>query len=123
MAYLLEIDNEKNLMTITYDQTSTYADRTHVLDEVISHLKDDPTTNILIDARAAENTLTTEEQIEFGKILGNNSMYFRENKTAVLKSKSLHPVVLAEAFMNGHSHLVEFESRKEACQWLLGALR
>ena len=123
MAYSLEIDKDNNLITITYDQTSTYEDRVTVLDEVISYLKEEPMTNIFIDASTAGNILTDEQQIEFGKLLGKNSMYFRSNKTAVLKSASLHPVTLGQAFVNGHTHLAEFYDRREALQWLSGEIR
>jgi len=123
MAYSLKIDKDNNLITITYDQTSTYEDRLKVLDEVISYLKEEPMTNIFIDASIGGNNLTDEQQIDLGKLLGKNSMYFRNNKTAVLKPASLHPLTLGQAFVNGHSHLVEFDDRREALQWLSGEIK
>jgi len=123
MAYSLEIDKDNNLITITYDQTSTYEDRIKALDEAISYLKEEPMTNIFVDASTAGNILTGEQQMELGKLLGKNSMYFRNNKTAVLKPASLHPVALGKAYVNGHKHLVEFDNRREALQWLSGEIK
>ena len=120
MAYSLEIDKDNNLIIVTYNKTSTYEDRLKALDEVLSHLKEEPATNIFIDASMAKNNLTNEQQIEFGNLLGKNSMYFINNKTAVLKPTSLNPITLVQAFINGHTHLAEFYNRKDALLWLSG---
>ncbi len=123
MGYLIEIDKDKNLISITYDETSTFQDRVKVLDEVINYLRNSPTMNIFIDASSAKNALSADEQLKLGKLLGENSKYFSKNKTAVFKQNVLHPIVLGKAFLDGHTHLVEFDNKTEALQWLSGKFK
>ena len=118
MGYSIEIDKDKNLLSITYDETSTFQDRVMVLDEVISYLKNNPTTNIFIDASLAKNCLSADEQLELGRLLGQSRKYFSRNRTAVLNQNALHPLVMGEAYVKGHIHLVEFKKKSEALQWL-----
>ena len=117
MGYSLEIDNKQNLITITYDENSHFEDRVNALNEIINHLKQKPTTNILIDVSAAREKLSAEQQQTFAQMLGNNSIFFQRNRTAIYNPNSIHKQITSLSYVQGHTRFVEFNNKKEARQW------
>lgn len=117
MGYSLEIDEQQNLITITYNENSDFKDRIDALNDVINHLKQNPTTNILIDAASAKEKLSAEQQQRFAQMLANNSAFFQSNRTAIYNPNSIHKQVTALSYVQGHTRFVEFNNKTEARQW------
>ncbi|MGD7651827.1 MAG: hypothetical protein ACQCXQ_01345 [Verrucomicrobiales bacterium] len=122
MSYSFEILEDEKVIFLRYDQSTTYQDRIDALDQIIQHLKEDLTLNILVDARSVEDSLTAREQLDLGTMLAKNNQYFQQNRTAVLKKREVNPVILGKAYIDGHVTLAEFQDDDEALKWLSGKL-
>ncbi len=122
MSYSFEILEDEKVIFLRYDQSTTYQDRIDALDQIIQHLKEDLTLNILVDARSVEDSLTAREQLDLGTMLAKNNQYFQQNRTAVLKKREVNPVILGKAYIDGHVTLAEFQDEDEALKWLSGKL-
>ena len=124
MAFTLTKDDDKNLITATYEANTSYQDRIDLLHMLARILGSQPKMNVLINTAEARTNMSDAEQLEYGKLLAENAHYFQYNRTAIVKnSKNPHPYILAEAYSNGFKNFVEFENAIEAIAWLNGEIR
>lgn len=124
MAYSYDFDSDSCFLLVRYDKSTSLSDREELLERIVQVLRDIPELKILIDVRDAENALSLEEELSYGKLLATKSEYFVKSKTAILvHGKNPHFVMQAGAYANGFRNMVEFESRSEALDWLNGDIR
>ena len=124
MAYALKINNEMGLVTVNYDQTTSYDDRVDLLSELKTILTAQPTLKILIDVRNATQPLSPQQELQYGELLAENYHYFRSSKVAIVSGvKNPHAIIQAGAYADGFRHMVEFQSTSEALDWLAGSIR
>ena len=123
MAYSLVKDDDKNLITVTYEAETSYQDRVNLLNVLIVILKDEPTTNIIINTANAATVMTDDEQLEYGKLLAESSGYFQHNKTAIVKRQvNPHPYIIPGAYADGFRNIVEFDNEHDAIAWINGEI-
>lgn len=125
MSFSFNIDEKEKLVTVTCDKSVSSEERLKVLNELIEILKERTDLNIFLDVSHADMSMTDEEQIEFGELLAENKRYFDGHKTAVLvnNDRLFDTLFLSSAYLNGFDHFLEFDSKKEAYQWLHGEIR
>ena len=121
MAFTLLQDDDKNIITVTYEANTSYQDRVDLLYTLVKVLKDQPTINVLIDTTNAKTNMTKDEQLEYGKLLSDNAQYFQNNRTAILnreKESNPHPFIVVSAYSKGFGDIVEFENLDIAIAWI-----
>lgn len=123
MAYTLTKNNDRNLITVTYETNTSYQDRIDLLNILIQILENQPKVNVLIDTAGAKSNMSNTEQLEYGKLLAENAHYFQQNRTAIVKKNvNPHPYILAEAYTEGFKNFVEFDNTSDAIAWINGEI-
>lgn len=122
MAYSLRFNEAKKLLVIEYNTSSSFDDRISALQELTSHLEEDPTLNVLIDASSARESMSDAEQEKYAQLLGENSHHFSQNRTAIYNPQLLHRQALASSYTYGLTRFVEFTNKTEAVQWAMGEI-
>jgi hypothetical protein len=123
MAFGFVIDEENNLITVTYDETTSYEDRLKVLDDLVEYLLVNPTIKIFLDITEDVAVMSDEEQISCGSLLASKKEFFDRCKMAVFcafPKMNVHPLVTTTAYLEGFTNFCLFHSRSEAFQWLQG---
>ena len=121
MSYSFEIDNKKNLMVVSYDETTTYDEKKRVLDEIVAILIENPTMGILLDIRSESNKMTEDQHQEYGVLLASRKEYFDKSRLAILrKDASVQLLMHSIAYALGFYHFVEFDDEYLAFQWVCG---
>lgn len=125
MAYDLQINDNENLILVSYLADTSYQDRIDVLNELVVILNDKPEINVLVDTRNASSNMSVEQQLEYGNSLAANRQFFGNNKTAIIATRgnNPHPVILAGAYADGFDKFCEFDNEKDAIAWLKGEIR
>lgn len=123
-AYSFNVDYDNNLITVVYDECIDYDGRIDVLDELVNTLVQQPTLNILIDVRLAQECLSPAEQIQYAEEIGTKSKYFQSIRTAILAKKEAnpHPLIVPVTFLKGVRKIAEFHHKNEALDWLNGEI-
>lgn len=86
MAYDLQINDNENLILVSYLADTSYQDHIDVLNELVVILKNHPEINVLVDTREAKSNMSVEQQLEYGNLLATNRQFFSNNKTAIIAS-------------------------------------
>jgi hypothetical protein len=124
MAFVLSKDDDNNLITVTYEANTSYQDRVDLLHMLVKILENRQEMNVLINTASAKNNMSSNEQLEYGKLLAKSANYFQHNRTAIVKSNiNPHPYILPAAYGNGFENYVEFDQMNEAIAWLNGEIR
>ena len=123
MAFTLVKDDDNNLITVTYKTNTSYQDRIDLLHMLVKILEKQPKMNVLIDTADAKTKMSDVEQLEYGKLLAENTHYFQYNRTAIVKTNmNPHPYILVGAYIDGFSNFVEFDYINEAISWINGEI-
>lgn len=120
MPYSFSLDPIANIASFTYDSTTSYHDRKAVLNDILDVFEEFPQCHVLIDTREAHQTLTIEQQEEFGHLLGQHAHHFARRKTAIVirRMNNPHPLIQPIAFSEGFPNIVEFDDMTSAIEWL-----
>lgn len=121
MPFEVKREENKNIIVATYRNSISYDDRINVVETVKSFLSETPTLGVLIDTSQAEDCLTNEEHVQFGKYLAENRGFYTETRVAVLvKHQADQAPTITIAYIRGFKNMVEFTNKNEAIQWLNG---
>ena len=122
MPYSIQID-DSGITTVVYSGSVGLGERKNAVDEVCGMVEPSMPVRLLIDVRNIVMSMSTDEQVTFGKYVASREQ-FSDAKVAVVHEAGNNPniMITTTAYLEGY-HVVEFDDLNEARLWLSGAFK